>query len=745
MRKLGVLMLMVFASVGFGQNLIALKINQTDSVQGPAEYSDLELSANVTFTVKGDLSVTESLSLGQGSILIVEGNFSFTGSDAKNGKANVDIQGAMVVAGDLFLSSGALVKQNGNLIVGGDFVQEDGEIELGGDKDELKIYILNPDAHIDVPGGSVVNDPSKVGDVEDFLNDDVGANPSIGPVVNDLIISVSPVIGYQWRTSGVTNEWSTGTNWLGNTAPDRSSNVRIRPSTTNPEIVIGDDVIEVNDLTIKAGAILTLKPGARLTVNGTLTIEEAGGLVLENTAEVDGLASLLTHGEIFGEARISLEFPRDEWYYVSQPIKNAKSDIYGIWNADGTFNTNEGWVNVHRANRWYRIGGGVDIAQLEGLSIKYRVADENDEADHVVTYTGKLNNDMISRPFANRQYYLFGNPYPSALDWQNETGWTRTNIGETIYYRTRINGVMTFVTYNRFNDEGKRAPVIPEGSSEDDLSYIPPLQSVWIASLGDGFVSVDNNARSHVKDGDFLKSSSAGTKSGGAIRVSSVSDGGGDGAVLYFSEKAEDGLDRGDSEKMFNDAVSIPEVYTRAGNKALAINGLPLIEESVRTISLSVRNRVEGEVILQFDLSHYDAEHTPYFEDRQTGAFLSLHRSNSYTYSVKETGDNHDRFALHFYKVTTSVEEPQMDEQEAGNEISIKSVSGKVLVSVGVDMLQNGPGLVEVYSIDGRKVSEVPARSGRTLVMLSNQNGVYIVRAKFGNLIKSERVLVSGN
>lgn len=131
MRKLGVLMLMVFASVGFGQNLIALKINQTDSVQGPAEYSDLELSANVTFTVKGDLSVTKSLSLGQGSILIVEGNFSFTGRDAKNG-ANVDIQGAMVVVGDLFLSSGALVKQNGNLIVGGDFVQKDGEIELGG-------------------------------------------------------------------------------------------------------------------------------------------------------------------------------------------------------------------------------------------------------------------------------------------------------------------------------------------------------------------------------------------------------------------------------------------------------------------------------------------------------------------------------------------------------------------------------------------------------------------------------------
>src|SRR5690554_3140828 len=619
------------------------------------------------------------------------------------------------------------------------------KLNWGGDKDELKIYILNPDAHIDVPGGSVVNDPSKVGDVEDFLNDDVGANPSIGPVVNDLIISVSPVIGYQWRTSGVTNEWSTGTNWLGNTAPDRSSNVRIRPSTTNPEIVIGDDVIEVNDLTIKAGAILTLKPGARLTVNGTLTIEEAGGLVLENTAEVDGLASLLTHGEIFGEARISLEFPRDEWYYVSQPIKNAKSDIYSVWNKDGSYNTAEGWVNVHRGNRWHRVLDGVDIDEFEGVSILHSKVDESFGDSSSVSYLGVLNNGVISKPFTNRQYYLFGNPYPSALDWQSETGWVRNNIGNTIYYRTRVNGVMTFVTYNRFNDVGYRAPLLPEGSSEDDLSYIPPLQSFWIASLGESFVSVDNSARTHIQEGAYLKSSRTGSEASSAIRISSSSSGGGDGTILYFSDKADEGYDLGDSEKMFNDAVSIPEVYTRVGNKALAINGLPLIEESMRTIPLSVRNRVEGEVTLKFDLSHYDAEHTPYFEDRQTGAFLSLHRSNSYTYSVKETGDSHDRFALHFYKVTTSIEEPEMDEQEAGNEISIKSVSGKVLVSVGVDMLQNGPGLVEVYSIDGRKVSEVPARSGRTLVMLSNQNGVYIVRAKFGNLVKSERVLVSGN
>ena len=67
-----------------------------------------------------------------------------------------------------------------------------------------------------------------------------------------------------------------------------------------------------------------------------------------------------------------------------------------------------------------------------------------------------------------------------------------------------------------------------------------------------------------------------------------------------------------------------------------------------------------------------------------------------------------------------------------------------MLVSVGMDMLQDGFGAVEIYTIEGRKVQEVPARSSRTLVILPGQSGVYIVRAVFGTKVKSERVLVNG-
>ncbi|WP_227626001.1 T9SS type A sorting domain-containing protein [Geofilum rubicundum] len=46
-----------------------------------------------------------------------------------------------------------------------------------------------------------------------------------------------------------------------------------------------------------------------------------------------------------------------------------------------------------------------------------------------------------------------------------------------------------------------------------------------------------------------------------------------------------------------------------------------------------------------------------------------------------------------------------------------------------------------MYTIEGRKISEVPARSSRTLILLPDERGVYIIRAKFGNQVKSERVI----
>ena len=86
---------------------------------------------------------------------------------------------------------------------------------------------------------------------------------------------------------------------------------------------------------------LTLQEGqshfeSRRQVNdGDLSVADEGALIMKNTTEVNGLASLCGRAITGrragkkGEVTIELEFPYDEWYYVSQPW-DAKSDSYGV-------------------------------------------------------------------------------------------------------------------------------------------------------------------------------------------------------------------------------------------------------------------------------------------------------------------------------------------------------------------------------------------------------------------------------
>ena len=193
MRKLGLVLLMV--GLGFGQiSALTTKPSYTVSNNASQILDDdvlitgaLSIGNNRSLTIKGDLKVGGKISVGGGAYLIVYGNLTSTTTQ------DIQIDGNIVVVGNLNIADGANIKNNGNLIVGGDFIQAGGDIETKG-SDNLKIYILNPDAIVDVPGGSFVDNPDNVGDLEDFRNFESGDS-----ILNDIVesIIVEQVIGYQ--------------------------------------------------------------------------------------------------------------------------------------------------------------------------------------------------------------------------------------------------------------------------------------------------------------------------------------------------------------------------------------------------------------------------------------------------------------------------------------------------------------------------------------------------------------------
>lgn len=678
--------------------------------------------------VYGNMTGNQDFRVYSGALLVF-GNFASTGS-------NVHIQGTLVVAGNFSTSSDTKVNGQGNLIVGGDF-KASGKINTKSDN----LYILDPNTVPDYPQNGN-GDKQDYGGLDDLIKNE-------GDYLKGLIEEVIPgFVNYasinQW-VGGENSEWVNEKNWTGNSVPKPGASVRIKSSGNNPVIRDGNPVL-LDNLTIDPSAKLTLSYGAQITVKGKLNINSVGGLILENKVGPDGLSSLITNGEVNGQVNVKMDIEGDRWYYLSSPVKTPTFAQLGA--ADSPFYFR---IDIYRKARWISIypqNGASKLRELEGFSVKNSVIETRR-----VDLLGELNSGEIKRAFAEGGWHIFGNPYPSAISWRNSEGWTKENILPTIWYRTQIGSEMTFVTYNAESDISSHTPeeankFYTEG---DDFSIIPPYQAVWIrtATNGAASITVDNRVRLHSLSTSTedvqapqLKSASTNTEVS-KIRISASNRFSRDGSVIYFSNNNAEGFGTEDSEKYFNDSKNIPEVYTRVDTRSLAINGVPTITESVKSIPISVRNRVEGDVSLGFDLSHFTGEHAVYFEDKATGAFLNVARNSTYEYSVKQTGEDHDRFVLHLYKVTTDLEEVRADNDEiaAGEEISIKSIAGKVLVSVGMDLVQQNPGTIEIYTIDGRKVSEVPARSSRTLVLLPNERGVYIVRAQFGQLVKSERVV----
>ncbi len=509
---------------------------------------------------------------------------------------------------------------------------------------------------------------------------------------------------------------------------------------TNLPEISGANVAQVNDLIIETGATLNLNPGGKLTVNGDLSIADVGGLVMNHQTGVGGMASLLTHGTITGQANIELILPKERWSYLGSSIKDSK---FGVFDPS---DDSKALINVYR-DRWYGIRAKhvlTAMQQMEGVTAYY--IDYDGTTEKTLSYSGELNNGDVARTYNEDRYQLFANPYPSFINWENVEGWDRANVEGTMWYRTKVGEEMTFITYNKDAIAGAKVAVYPteDYRNEDELSLIAPMQAVFVKPIGTGVnLTINNGARTHGITESFLKSSSS-KRTGDVIRIEQENDFSRDGAVIYFASGSYEDYDKGDSEKYFNDSEQIPEIYTRVDDLALSINGLPLLNQSVRTIPLSVRNRVAGEVTMKFDLSYYYGQHAPYLEDRETGAFINLLQEPSYTYTVSETGENHDRFVLNFYYVTTDLESPGEDETDAGSSINIKSIAGKVLVSMSPELIQSGDAMVEIYTIDGRKLASVPARSSRTLLFLPDEKGVYIIRAVAGKSVKCERVIYLG-
>jgi hypothetical protein len=174
------------------------------------------------------------------------------------------------------------------------------------------------------------------------------------------------------------------------------------------------------------------------------------------------------------------------------------------------------------------------------------------------------------------------------------------------------------------------------------------MQAFWVRANAAGTVTFTNAMRSH-GDGasNKLKAPKVNTQQIIRLQVSNavVTD----EAVVYIDQNAQNAFDKYDTEKMFNNVASQPELYTKAGAEKLVINGLSEISDN-QEIPLGLTYTQGGDLKLKLtELSNFDSNIKVYLREKQLSTETELSPETEYTFNTAaSTINNESRFSLLF-------------------------------------------------------------------------------------------------
>jgi len=235
---------------------------------------------------------------------------------------------------------------------------------------------------------------------------------------------------------------------------------------------------------------------------------------------------------------------------------------------------------------------------------------------------------------ANDGWNLVGNPYPSTIDWDAASGWTKTGLSNTIYMIDNGSAAGTYATY-----------VGGVGGSNGGSRYIPTGQAFWVQATATPTFQSTESVKAAGNSTNFFREAAhpdllSITLSDGSKR---------DEILVYFDSNTTDELDaNGDALKLKNRIFNLSSV-TPTGVK-LAINGSASLVDCSKEIKLNVSDANPG--IYQFELSQMDS-----FEDGVEISLIdkflgtTIDAKNQATYQFEITDDEKstaERFSLIF-------------------------------------------------------------------------------------------------
>lgn len=371
-------------------------------------------------------------------------------------------------------------------------------------------------------------------------------------------------------------------------------------------------------------------------------------------------------------------------------LRLPKEDInYQYFDFDGstTSGGNESYVNKPDASAI------VSSAQNSTGHGKLLVA-YNNEAKHLAEMTQSLGADN------NSGFYLVANPYTCSI-----------SMAKFFEVNTGLQKAIWIV-------ENGEVKAISNAELDKQNYAIQPTQSFFVKKKEDEKVKnvrftstmcIDRTITPGLRmASDYVKSIEATTEnSSGQISKA---------RIALRPEASANYDDQEDVDLLYDQNLKdVPQVYTVAGNEAVAVNAVP----ELSWIPLGIVSQQAEEVSLTLKgVNKLDAP--VYLYDAASASFTELHEGEA----VKVKAGDHGRYFLTQTRTSTGIDRMEAEEQSAPVKVYSPAAGMIVVSALGGEKLDR----VQVFTLDGKMVHSYQLPDKQRMI-LRVPSGIYIVKA----------------
>ena len=359
-------------------------------------------------------------------------------------------------------------------------------------------------------------------------------------------------------------------------------------------------------------------------------------------------------------------------------LRLPKADTsYQYYDSDGSTTSGGKSANVEKGN-----GHG-----------KLLVAFNNDEK-HLAEKTQSLGTDN------NSGFYLVANPYTCSI-----------SMAKFFEANTGLQKAIWMV-------ENGEVKAISNAELDKQNCAIQPTQSFFVKKKEGKMVENVRFTSAMYVDrtitpgllmaSDYVKSIEATTEnSNGQISKA---------RIALRPEASADYDDQEDVDLLYDQNLKdVPQVYTVAGNEAVAVNAVP----ELSWIPLGIVSQQAEEVSLTLKgVNKLDAP--VYLYDAASASFTEVHEGEA----VKVKAGDHGRYFLTQTRTSTGIDRMETEEQSAPVKVYSPAAGMIVVSALGGEKLDR----VQVFTLDGKMVHSYQLPDKQRMI-LSVPSGIYIVKA----------------